>query len=306
LGYYEKHRLKWWSEDIISTASEKPDEKIGEDRSPRGHPLSKLGNLPKLLGVVGGRLLALPLLGSAIELLLSLAAWTLRRKRLGWPLLYLPKDYDERESWPLLLFLHGAGERGDDLQLVKKHGLPQLIEAGQQFPFIVVSPQCPKHQWWRPFELAALLDVIVATYKVDEDRIYVTGMSMGGFGAWSLAAYTPWRFAAVVPICGGGSVLQAKRMAHIPTWVFHGAEDPNVPLGRSQKMVGALKGNGDNVRFTIYPKTGHDSWTETYATPQLYEWLLQQKRSPRVPAGDAAKAAERAPNVAGLKPPQFG
>jgi predicted peptidase len=194
-------------------------------------------------------------------------------------LLYLPKDYDQKESWPLLLFLHGAGERGDDLELVKKHGPPKLIAAGQEFPFIVVSPQCPKNRRWEPFELAALLDEIVEKHKVDQDRIYVTGLSMGGFGTWSLAAYQPQRFAALVPICGGGEPIVAKLFSPIPTWVFHGAKDFVVPLERSEKMVEALQKAGGEVKFTVYPDAGHDSWTETYANPQLYEWLLQQKRA---------------------------
>jgi predicted peptidase len=138
-------------------------------------------------------------------------------------LLYLPKDYAEKDSWPLMLFLHGAGERGDDLQRVKVHGPPKLIAAGKEFPFIVVSPQCPKDRSWETLELTALVDEIVEKYKVDPDRIYVTGLSMGGFGTWSLAACTPHRFAALVPICGGGEPQAAKRIAHVPVWVFHGA-----------------------------------------------------------------------------------
>jgi predicted peptidase len=194
-------------------------------------------------------------------------------------LLYLPKDYDQKDSWPLLLFLHGAGERGDDLNLVKKHGPPKLIEEGQQFPFIVVSPQCPRNRRWEPFELAALLDEIVEKHKVDQDRIYVTGLSMGGFGTWSLAAFQPDRFAALVPICGGGEPIIAKLFKPIPAWVFHGAKDTVVPLERSEKMVEAMKQAGGNIKFTVYPEAGHDSWTESYANPELYEWLLQQKRT---------------------------
>ena len=193
-------------------------------------------------------------------------------------LLYLPKDYEQKPSWPLMLFLHGAGERGDNLEVVKMHGPPKLIEAGRQFPFIVVSPQCPKDGWWEPLEVRTLLDEIVGKYKVDKDRIYVTGLSMGGFGTWSLAALQPDRFAAIVPICGGGDPQWAKRIAHVPAWVFHGAKDPAVPLERSKKMVEALKKSGGDPKFTVYPEAGHDAWTETYANPQLYEWLLQQKR----------------------------
>ena len=194
-------------------------------------------------------------------------------------LLYLPKDYERKPSWPLLLFLHGKGERGDNLELVKKHGPPKLIAAGKTLPFIVVAPQCPSSQSWESFELTALLDGIVEKYKVDQDRIYVTGLSMGGFGTWALAARTPGRFAAILPVCGGGDPSQAERIAGIPAWAFHGGKDEVVPLATSQKMIDALKKTGGNAKFTVYPKAGHDAWTETYANPQVYEWLLQQKRT---------------------------
>ena len=194
-------------------------------------------------------------------------------------LLYLPKDYEKQKSWPLVLFLHGAGERGDDLELVKKHGPPKLAAEGKQFPFIVVSPQCPKGRWWEPIELTALLDQIVKTHKVDEERISVTGLSMGGFGTWRMAAYAPHRFAAIAPICGGGETYWAKRLPHLPAWVFHGAKDIGVPLSRSQQMVAALKKEGGKPRMTVYPDAGHDSWTETYNNPKFYEWLLDQTRS---------------------------
>ena len=196
-------------------------------------------------------------------------------------LLYLPKDYEAKESFPLLLFLHGIGERGDDPQVLKVYGPPKMIEAGQDLPFIVVSPQCPPDRWWDPVELSALLDEIVEKYKVDQDRICVTGLSMGGFGTWSLAAATPDRFAAIAPICGGGDPERARSITHIPAWVFHGAKDTTVLLERSEKMVAALKKYGGAVRFTVYPNAGHDAWTETYANPELYQWLLQQKRKPK-------------------------
>ncbi|MFW6171885.1 MAG: prolyl oligopeptidase family serine peptidase [Planctomycetota bacterium] len=194
-------------------------------------------------------------------------------------LLYLPDDYQRKAPWPLVLFLHGAGERGNDPRLVKKHGPPKLIEQGQQFPMIVVSPQCPQEQWWQPIELTALLDEIVEKYNVDERRLYVTGLSMGGFGTWSLAAYAPHRFAAIAPICGGGEPFWAGRFAHLPTWVFHGGKDGVVPPRRSEEMVKALEEVGGDVKLTVYPEAGHDSWTQTYDNPQLYDWLLNQKRT---------------------------
>jgi predicted peptidase len=193
-------------------------------------------------------------------------------------LLYLPKDYKDKDSWPLMLFLHGAGERGSDLELVKTHGPPKLIEQGKEFPFIVVSPQCATRRFWQPLELSALLDEICEEYHVDQDRIYVTGLSMGGFGTWALATYQPDRFAAIVPICGGGEPRRARNIAHLPTWVFHGAKDEAVPLELSEAMVEALKRAGGNVKFTVYPEADHDSWTQAYDTPELYEWLLEQKR----------------------------
>ncbi len=195
-------------------------------------------------------------------------------------LVYLPPDYERTDSWPLLLFLHGAGERGDDLDLVKKHGPPKLIDQGKSFPFVVVSPQCPKHGWWtsKPLELMALLDEIVAKHKIDQDRVYLSGLSMGGFGTWMLAGYAPDRFAAIVPSCGGGEALSARRLTDLPVWTFHGAKDPVVPLRRSEEMVDALKKLNGEVKLTVYPEAGHDSWTATYDNPEVYEWLLQQKR----------------------------
>ena len=199
------------------------------------------------------------------------------RVQMGY-LLYLPQDYDQQEKWPLLLFLHGAGERGDDLELVKKHGPPKLIAAGKHFPCIVVSPQCPKERSWEAAELVALLDEIGNKYNVDADRVYVTGLSMGGFGTWRLASYVPQRLAAIAPICGGGERFWAKRFAQLPCWAFHGAKDTGVPPERSQTMVDALKRAGGAPKLTIYPDAGHDSWTATYDNPAFYKWLLEQRR----------------------------
>jgi predicted peptidase len=202
-------------------------------------------------------------------------------------LLYLPPDYkpDSVQKWPLILFLHGAGERGDDLELVKKHGIPKVVEERQDFPFIAVAPQCPEGEWWpeKTRILSALLDEVMAAYAVDPDLIYLTGLSMGGYGTWSLATAYPERFAALVPICGGGLSIvgfpeRACVLKKIPIWVFHGARDEVVRIEESEKMVNALKACGGNVRFTVYPEAEHDSWTETYDNPELYAWLLQQRR----------------------------
>jgi predicted peptidase len=194
-------------------------------------------------------------------------------------LLYLPQDYDPKSDkrWPLVLFLHGAGESGKDLDKVKVHGPPKLVARGKQFPFILVSPQSPKFGW-DVDALKALLDEIKEKHRVDPDRIYVTGLSMGGFGTWALAAAYPKEIAAIAPICGGGEPIWARRIKNIPAWVFHGGKDPVVPVERSKVMVNALKKAGGTVRLTIYPEAGHDSWTETYNNPELYTWLLEQRR----------------------------
>jgi predicted peptidase len=197
-------------------------------------------------------------------------------------LLYLPKGYgtDPHKKWPLILFLHGAGERGDDLELVKVHGIPKILKRRKTFPFIVVSPQCSEDAWW-PGEveaLAALLDEVVARYAVDPERVYLTGLSMGGFGAWSLAMARPERFAAVAPICGGGNPGRVCVLKDVPVWAFHGALDPVVPLARSEEMVNALKACGGDVRLTVYPDAEHDSWTRTYDDPELYAWFLRHTR----------------------------
>jgi predicted peptidase len=195
-------------------------------------------------------------------------------------LLFLPEGYDKGDKqWPLIMFLHGAGETGSDLDLVKKHGPPKIVETKKDFPFIVLSPQSPR-LGWDTGVLTALLDEVVAKYRVDRDRVYLTGLSMGGYGTWALAAEHPDRFAALVPICGGGDPGRAKKLKDIPIWVFHGARDGAVPLKNSERMVEALKAVGGNVKFTVYPNAGHDSWTESYNNPKLYTWLLEQKRKP--------------------------
>ncbi len=196
-------------------------------------------------------------------------------------LLYLPAGYKEgKKKWPVIVFLHGAGERGDNLQLVKKHGPPKLIEKGKEFPFIIVSPQCPNDVWWpeQVDTLSGLLDDIEKKYRVDKDRIYLTGLSMGGFGSWSWSCAQPKRFAAIAPICGGGERYLAERLKDVPVWVFHGAKDNVVPLRRSEEMVEALKKAGGEVNLTVYPEAGHDSWTATYDNPELYDWFLKHSR----------------------------
>ncbi len=197
-------------------------------------------------------------------------------------LLYLPENYGKKnELWPLIMFLHGAGERGSDLDLVKKHGIPKIVEEQEDFPFITVSPQCPEGSRWTQEHdmLKALLDEIIADYKVDRRRVYLTGLSMGGFGTWSFASEYPKYFAAIVPICGGGDVSMAEDLKGIPIWAFHGAKDTVVPLQRSVDMVNAVKNLGGDVKLTVYPDADHDSWTRTYDNLELYKWLLSHSKN---------------------------
>ncbi len=198
-------------------------------------------------------------------------------------LLFLPQDYGKEadKKWPLILFLHGSGERGSDIEKVKVHGMPKVVEEKKDFPFIVVSPQCPAGNWWKTFELEALLDDVAAKYHVDADRVYLTGLSMGGFGTWELVSAAPSRFAAIAPMCGGGNTIMAKRIKDVPVWVFHGDADKAVPVQRSDEMVEALKKVGADVKYTRYEGVGHDCWTQSYANPELYEWFLSHKRSDR-------------------------
>lgn len=204
-------------------------------------------------------------------------------------LLYLPQSYGQGGAkWPLIIFLHGAGERGADLELVKVHGIPKIAEQQPDLPFVAVSPQCPVgSNWMDQLEaLDALYREITRTYAIDRERVYLTGLSMGGYGTWVWGAHNPRRFAALVPICGGAPPLSGfpERIAvlkDVPIWAFHGAKDTVVPLAASQDLVSVLERVDGNVKFTIYPEAGHDAWTETYANPELYTWLLAQRRSGR-------------------------
>jgi len=204
-------------------------------------------------------------------------------------LLFLPKGYDVKAGLrrPLILFLHGAGERGTNVWKAATHGPSKYAAAHADFPFIMVSPLCPQKQVWSKDILLVLLDEVIAKYAVDTNRIYLTGLSMGGYGTWDLGLTHPEKFAAIVPICGGGQMISvllsgrdnALALKSLGVWAFHGGKDPVVPLEESQRMVDGLKKVGvQNVRLTVYPEAQHDSWTETYANPELYEWLLKHER----------------------------
>ncbi len=196
-------------------------------------------------------------------------------------LLYLPDGYraDAKKKWPLILFLHGSTEKGDDVQIVKRRGLPAYLEQSRSFPFLVISPQLPEDQErWDPGEMKALLDAVLTDLRVDRDRLYLTGWSLGGNGVWSMAARYPELFAAIAPIAGWGDVDSARALRNLPVWDFHGAKDTNVLPEESVAMVRAVRQQGGRVRFTLYPDLDHDCWSTVYGNAELYEWFLRHPR----------------------------
>lgn len=198
--------------------------------------------------------------------------------------LFLPVDYigaGEQRRWPLILFLHGSGERGDDIAKVKVHGPPKVADRDPAFPFVTVSPLLPAGQDWDVPKLEAILDHVVTRYRVDPERIYLTGLSRGAHASWRWAAAAPGRFAAVVPVSGRGDPSTACRLKDMPVWAFHGDRDDVVTPFGSFMIVEAIRSCGGKPRFTIYPDTGHDAWTRTYDDPALYDWLLSHRRAPQ-------------------------
>lgn len=194
--------------------------------------------------------------------------------------LYLPPGYSAgSERWPLVLFLHGAGERGTDFSALVRQGLPKLATE-QTIRYILVAPQVPDGEVWSIPTLAALLDRLVKELRVDSDRVYLTGLSMGGFGAWELATAYPQRFAAVVSISGGGNPVPACRLRDVPVWLIHGRQDDVIPVEESEVLARRLRACGGRVRLTVYPDVGHDAWTRTYSDPGFLRWLLAQRRNP--------------------------
>lgn len=191
----------------------------------------------------------------------------------------LPRGYAAGgKQWPLVLFLHGADERGSDLSMVQLQGLPRLDASGD-LPFILVAPQVPKGEIWSADALAALMDHLEATLRVDRSREYLTGLSMGAFGAWDLATAMPDRFAAVVAISGGSNPVEICRLKRVPVWIVHGRDDDVIPVSWAVNLARRLERCGGRVRLTIYPGVGHDAWTRTYADSGFTRWLLAQRRA---------------------------
>lgn len=192
-------------------------------------------------------------------------------------LLHTPSEYSSsNDSFPLLIFLHGYGERGNDYELLKVHGPPKNVDQGslQEYPFIVLSPQLPlAWERWQVDHLNKLLTSIRKSFRIDDKRIYLTGLSMGGHGTWNWSMQNPELFAAIAPICGWFEDPNPEAIKDIPTWVFHGARDEVIPITASQSIVDRLDEIYGDVRFTVYPTLGHLSWDEAYDTGILYKWF---------------------------------
>jgi predicted peptidase len=200
--------------------------------------------------------------------------------------LFVPHAYTPDKSYPLILFLHGAGERGDDGERPVKQGIGNAIKfkgGEKNFPFFVIFPQCRTGKNWQAGGLDAnralgMLDEVQKEYKIDGQKLYLTGLSMGGFGTWSLAAADPKRWAAIVPICGAGDPSKAEAIKDIPCWAFVGSNDSPKLVQGTRDMVAAMKKAGGEPRFSEFPYVGHNSWDPAYVTPELYPWLLKQVR----------------------------
>ncbi len=197
-------------------------------------------------------------------------------------LAYTPKGYKEKSTnkWPLVIFLHGSGEKGTEIAKVKVNGLPRYAEAiATDYPFIMISPQLLNNVGdWNTNDLDKLLEEILTKYNVDLNRIVVTGLSLGGGGAWAWATNSPQHFAAALPICGWGTPTKACQMKNVAVWAFHGDADYTVGISGSTNMVEALQRCGASPKYTIYQGVGHDSWTRTYTNPEVIDWIIAQKK----------------------------
>ncbi len=211
--------------------------------------------------------------------------------------LLVPEGYDAQKRYPLILFLHGAGERGDDNEAQLKHAEVLRLASDPNHPCFLVAPQCPAGRKWvevpwdfrtphrtpeepsLPMRLTMeLLDALQQEFSIDPDRRYVTGLSMGGFGTLDLVVRRPKDFAAAVPICGGGDDARAAEIKHVAVWAFHGSNDPAVPVVRSRSFIEALRQAGAEPKYTEYAGAGHNVWSRAYREPELAHWLFQQRR----------------------------
>jgi len=191
-----------------------------------------------------------------------------------------PKDYKSINKYPVIIFLHGAGTRGNDIEKLEKNVFFQTVKEYENFPFIIVAPLCHEFFWFDMMaKLKSLVYLVSETESVDNKRIYLMGNSMGGYATWHMAMSMPEMFAAIVPICGAGVYALAGRLVNVPVWAFHGKEDPTVFVEESEKMVAAVNQKGGTAKLTIYPDCKHNSWSETYKNPEVFAWLLSHEKN---------------------------
>jgi len=207
------------------------------------------------------------------------------KEKLGMKYLaYIPSGYENGNDCPLLLYLHGSAEKGSDIALIENQGIPKELKHGRSLPFIILMPQLSKNLTWSNSNvkefLVQLLDHWVGTRNIDASRIYLTGMSMGGYGTWNLACHYPHKFAAIAPFCGGGDHLQVEKIKHLPVWAFHNRYDPVVPcIETTEDMVNHLQKAGGNVKFTLKDSSVHDCWSSVYSQSEIFDWLLTHTNS---------------------------
>lgn len=193
--------------------------------------------------------------------------------------LSLPDNFREEEKYPVIIFLHGAGTRGNNISEVAENLFYKICEKYKKFDFVTAAPQCNADSWFDIFsEVIEFSEYIQSLDFIDPSRIYGMGASMGGYGIWQLAMSCPDRFAAIVPICGGGMYWNAARLKNIPVWAFHGDCDAVVDKSESEKMVTAVNRCGGTAKLTVYPNCGHDAWSETYGNAEVFEWLARQSK----------------------------
>jgi predicted peptidase len=258
-----------------------------------------------VLAAVGGLLLCAPAPAQPLESkpdmdkLLDKFTFTRGKASLPYRLLK-PDGYDKdgKDRYPLVVFLHGIGGRGTDNTKQLRNGVEEFVKDStrKKHPCFLAVPQCPPDMMWSavrgagenptfaetPTEPAALvldlIDALCKEYRVDANRIYLTGASMGGYGTWDLASRKPELFAAALPVCGGGDPAQAEKLVKLPIWCFHNDADPLVPVERSREMIAAVKKAGGKPEYTEYKGVGHDSWTQTYKNDEVLGWLFKQKK----------------------------
>lgn len=197
-----------------------------------------------------------------------------------------PQDYKKGEKRPVILFLHGAGSRGNDMQLLADNPYFKIPHAAADFPFVTVAPHCCENTWFDMFEtLKGLVRKVATESYTDPKRVYLMGASMGGYAAWQLGMSMPESFAAIVPICGGGMYWSAERLVNVPVWAFHGEKDDVVFVEESIKMTEAVNQWGGQAKLTIYPDNAHDAWSDTYRNGEVFEWMLSHENQNNIPHG---------------------